>query len=162
MLKLRRAKDADIVPINRIYNRATVKTLATLDTVPRGLEYRRKWLREHGRKYPVLVAELDGRTVGYAALNKWSHKLGYAYTVELSLYIDEKFQGRGIGRKLLAAILKEGKKAGFHVIASRIVKGSDISVHLHDELGFEKVGVMRQAGRKFGKWLDSLIYQKIV
>lgn len=160
MVLLRKARSADVAAINSIYNDAVLKTVATMDTVPRSLPEHRRWFKDHGTKYPVIVAELEGEVVGWASLSKWSEKVGYARTVEVSVYVDESHRGRGFGRTLLEAIVEEGRRAGFHVLVSRIVKGTDVSIRLHRKLGFRKAGVMREAGRKFGKWLDVLVYQK--
>jgi L-amino acid N-acyltransferase YncA len=161
MLAIRQATTEDLAAITGIYNNAVLNTVATFDTVPKTPEEQTMWFTDHGPGYPILVAENKGLVVGWASLSKWSDRCGYSDTAEISLYVDEKHQGKGIGRKLLEAILKEGKKSGLHTIIARIAEGSQASIHLHKSAGFEHVGTMKEVGRKFGELLDVHLLQKI-
>jgi L-amino acid N-acyltransferase YncA len=164
MLKIRPARMDDIEGITEIYNDAIITTTATFDTEPISLEDQKTWFLDHNLSYPVLVAEFEGHIVGWASLSKWSNKKAYSRTVELSIYMDKRYQGKGFGRNLMEAIIREGKKAGVHTILSRIAKGNEVSLHLHEVLGFDLVGVMREVGRKFDQLLDvyllQLLYKK--
>lgn len=160
-LIVRCASTEDLKAITEIYNEAILKTVATFDTEPKTLVEQKRWFENHGGRYPVLVAEMDGKIVGWGSLSKWSDRCAYADTVEDSVYVKEEFQGRGIGRQLLEALLIEGKKAGIRTVIARITEGNEISVHLHESLGFKKIGTMKEVGRKFGKLLDVLMMQKI-
>lgn len=162
MLKIRPATLEDLEPITAIYNEAILTTVATFDTVPKSLADQRKWFHDHVPRYPVLVAELDGRVVGWASLSRWSDRPAYVGTAEVSVYVGQDHQGKKIGSALLEALVEAGEKGGFHTLVSRIVQGSDVSIHLHDKLGFTHVGVLKEAGRKFGKLLDVTIMQKIL
>jgi phosphinothricin acetyltransferase len=161
MLTIRRATLDDLDAITEIYNEAILKTVATFDTEPKTLEEQQRWFASHGPKYPIMVAEEDGLVVGWASLSMWSDRCAYADTAESSLYVRETHQGRGIGKKLLEAILNEGKKAGLHTVVARITEGNAVSIHLFKSAGFEHIGVMREVGRKFGKLLDVHLLQKI-
>ncbi|MEM2869330.1 MAG: N-acetyltransferase family protein [Thermoplasmata archaeon] len=161
-MKIRPASEADLLAMAEIYNDAVLHTTATFDTEPRDEERMRRWYLAHKPSHPILVAEEDGRVVGWASLSRWSRRKGYDRTVELSVYVAREHRGRGIGKALMEGILEEGKRAGFHLVVSRIVEGSDASLHLHEALGFERVGVMREAGWKFGRWLDVHIFQKLL
>ena len=99
--------------------------------------------------------------VGWAALSKWSDRRAYSDTAEVSLYVKEEFQGKGIGRKLLESIVQEGQKVGLHTVIARIAGGNEISVRLHESVGFQHIGIMKEVGRKFGKLLDVYLMQKI-
>ena len=158
---IRPATPEDIGPITEIYNDAILRTVATFDTVPRSLADRTGWFSEHQPRYPVLAAELDGKVVGWASLSRWSERPGYDETAEVSVYVGEDHRGKGMGRALLEALVDEGKRRGFHTLVSRIVQGSEVSIHLHEALGFTHVGVLREAGRKFGQRLDVHIMQKV-
>ena len=94
-------------------------------------------------------------------MSKWSDRCGYSATAEISVYVDEKHQGKGIGRKLLEAIILEGQEAGLHTLIARIAEGSEASINLHKSAGFEHIGTMKEVGRKFGKRLDVHLLQKI-
>ena len=161
MLKIRQAALDDLNDITRIYNEAILKTVATFDTKPKAINEQKSWFKDHGSKNPILVAEMEGIIVGWAALSKYSTRCAYADTAEISLYIDEKYQGKGIGKKLMKAIVEEGEKAGLHVVIARITEGNEKSVHLHKSVGFEHVGVMKEVGLKFGKRLDVHLMQKV-
>jgi L-amino acid N-acyltransferase YncA len=161
MLTLRAAKLDDLYGITEIYNEAIETTVATFDTEPKTLDERRKWFENHGPKHPVFVAELDGSVAGWASLSKWSDRIAYAETAEISLYVKEKFRGKGIGKKLLMSIIEEGGKIGLHTVIARIAHGNGASAHLHKLVGFDSIGVMREVGYKFGKRIDVHLMQKI-
>jgi phosphinothricin acetyltransferase len=162
MLKIRPATLDDLEPIREIYNDAVLNTVATFDTVPKSPEDQRRWFGEHAPRYPVIVAELEGIVVGWASLSRWSDRPAYDGTAEVSVYVDADHREKKIGSALLEALVEAGQKGGFHNLVSRIVEGSDVSIHLHERLGFAHVGVLREAGRKFGKMLDVTIMQKVL
>ena len=161
MIIVRKATLDDLTAITEIYNQAILKTTATFDTEPKSLEEQKVWFSSHGPKYLVLVAEEDGKVIGWASLSKWSDRCAYSDTAEISLYVDEKERGKGIGRKLLETIVLEGEKAGLHSIIARIAEGNEMSIHLHKSVWFEHIGVMKEVGRKFGRLLDIYLMQRI-
>ena len=161
MIIIRKATLDDLAAITEIYNQAILKTTATFDTEPKSLEEQKVWFESYGPKYPVIVAEEDGKVIGWVSLSKWSDRCAYSDTAEISLYIDEKERGKGIGRKLLETIVLEGEKAGLHSIIARIAEGNEMSIHLHQSVGFEHIGIMKEVGRKFGRLLDIYLMQKI-
>jgi phosphinothricin acetyltransferase len=159
MLKIRPAILDDLEPIREIYNDAILNTVATFDTVVKSPEDMKRWFGDHVPRYPVLAAEQDKRAVGWASLSRWSDRPAYDGTAEVSVYVAEACWGRHVGRALMEALIKAGRERGFHTLVSRIVQGSDVSIHLHESLGFVHVGVLREAGRKFGRLLDVTIMQ---
>ena len=160
-LIIRHAVSADIESITDIYNEAILTTDATFDTEPKAVTEQMTWFDDHGKKNPILVAEENGILCGWASLSKWSSRSAYADTAEISVYIKREFHNRGIGRRLMQEILEEGEKAGLHTIISRITAGNTASVYLHEELGFEHIGIMREGGKKFDKTPDVCMMQKI-
>jgi L-amino acid N-acyltransferase YncA len=160
MLIIRQAILEDLGAITEIYNEAILKTVATFDTEPKTLEEQKIWFANHGSKYPILVAEQDGLVVGWASLSRWSDRCAYSDTAEISLYVKEEFRGKGIGRKIMEAIIREGQKAGLHTVIAKIAEGTEVSIHLHESVGFEHIGIMKEVGRKFGKRLDVYLMQK--
>jgi L-amino acid N-acyltransferase YncA len=161
MVKLRSARREDLDSITEIYNEAIIKTVATFDIEPKTYEDQKKWFDDHGLKNPILVAELNGVIVGWASLSKWSDRCAYSDTAEISLYVREEFQGKGIGRHLIETIVKEGEKTGLHTIIARITEGNESSLHLHRSVGFTHIGIMKEVGEKFGKRCDVHLMQKI-
>lgn len=161
MIVIRRAKLDDIDKITEIYNEAILKTTATFDDKPKTIDEQKIWFYEHGKKNPIIVAEQNGIIFGWSALSKWSDRCAYSATAEISLYVLEKFRGRGIGKKLMTQIILEGEKCNIHTIIARITEGNNISIHLHESAGFVHIGVMKEVGFKFGKCLDVYLMQKI-
>jgi len=160
---IRPARAEDLPAIMDIYNDAILKTTASFDMEPRSLEEQQAWFAAHDARHPVLVAEKDGAVVGWASLSNFSQRCAYADTAEVSIYMEEAFRGQGIGRKLLEAIIEEGEKANLHTIIALIAEGNAASIHLHESIGFQPIGVAREVGRKFGRLLDvhfmQLIYE---
>ena len=158
---IEKAVPADITAITEIYNEAILTTDATFDNELKTITEQTKWFEEHGDKNPIVVAEANGKVVGWASLSRWSTRCAYADTAEISLYVKGEYRKQGIGKSLMRVVLVEGKKAGLHTVISRITSTNDISIKLHREFEFEDIGVMKEVGKKFGKLLDVLVMQKI-
>ena len=159
---IRPAKIDDLPAITEIYNQAILNTVATFDTEPKTPEEQHIWFDEHGDRYPILVAEIDGIPVGWASLSEWSDRRAYSDTAEISVYIGEGFRGKGIGRALSQAIIQAGREAGLHTLIARIAEGNASSIHIAESQGFEHIGIMREVGRKFGRLIDVYLMQKLL
>jgi len=109
----------------------------------------------------MLVIEQDKDVVGWAALSRYSTKCAYSNTAEISLYVKIGHHSKGIGKKLIEEIVKEGEKAGLHALIARITEGNQASIHLHELVGFEHAGILKEVGFKFDKLLDVYLMQKI-
>lgn len=152
---IREATEADLPAILDIYNDAVRDTTAIWNEVIVDLDNRRQWMADRqGRGFPVLVAELDGRTVGYASYGDWRPHDGYRHTREHSIYVDKTCRGQGLGRLLLESLVAAARDKGVHVLIGCIEAGNEGSIALHTRLGFRNVGTFRQVGQKFGRWLD--------
>jgi len=162
MITIRPATTSDVPRITEIYNEAIQNTTATFDTELKTVDDRMKWFNDHDAMHPVLVAEIENKVIGYASLTRWSDRCAYDGTAEVSVYIDHNFRGQGAGKKILEILTLEGEKAGLHNLISRISEGNLSSIHIHEKLGYEHIGVMREAGKKFGKMLDVHMMQKLV
>jgi phosphinothricin acetyltransferase len=156
---IRRAEPRDARAIAEIYNEAIRNTTATFDTEPKSEADRAAWLEAHDERHPVLVAERDGRVVGWAALSKWSDRPAYADTAETSFYVASPWRGLRIGRALKERLIEEARRAGLHTILARVAEDSAASLRLNQSLGFVLVGTMRQVGLKFGRRLDVHLLQ---
>lgn len=110
--------------------------------------------------YPVLVAVDQGDTVvGYASFGDWRAFDGYRHTVEHSVYVRSDQRGGGIGRALMLTLIERARGLGKHVMVAGVEAGNEGSLRLHERLGFEHAGTLRQVGTKFGAWLDLTFLQ---
>ena len=154
----------DAEAIRQIYNREVTGATVTFDLVPRTLDDQRTWLAAHAGAHPAIVA-VDGATrevVGFGSLSPYRNRPAYSTTVEDSVYVHHEHRGRGVGRVVLAELVRLATVHGFHAMMARIVGGHDASIALHKACGFELVGVEREVGRKFGRWLDVAVMQRLL
>ena len=152
---MRPASEADVPAIRDIYNYEVLNGTATFDTEPKSLEDRLAWLRELQRPpNAVLVAELDGKVLGWGCLHPYHTRPAYRFTTEDSVYIHHDHRGRGVGRLILARLVEIGRENGFHTIMAGMSEGNEASVRLHASFGFREVGIEREVGYKFERWLD--------
>jgi L-amino acid N-acyltransferase YncA len=152
--------DADA--IRTIYNVEVETSTVTFDLVPRSLVDQRAWLAARTGAHTAVVA-VDGREiVGFASLSPWRDRPAYSTSVEDSVYVHRDHQGRGIGKLLLGTVVDAARSSGFHAVFARIVGGHDASISLHAALGFEQVGIEREVGRKFGRWLDVVVMENLL
>lgn len=154
-MHIRDAEEADIEGILAIYNDAVANTLAIWNETEADAANRLAWFAARRRQgYPVLVAEEDGEVLGYASYGDWRAFEGYRHTVEHSVYVRGGSRGAGVGTALLQTLIERARAQGKHVMVAGIEAGNAPSIRLHEKLGFERTGVLREVGVKFGKWLD--------
>jgi L-amino acid N-acyltransferase YncA len=161
-MEVRRAGEAESEAIRAIYNAEVTGSIVTFDLVPRTIESQRAWMGDHSGAYPVIVAVDDGRVAGFASLSPYRPRPAYSTTVEDSVYVAADRRNRGCGRLLLAELVVMARAHGFHSVVGRIVGGHEASIALHRACGFELVGVEREIGRKFGRWLDVAVMQLLL
>lgn len=162
-MELRLATLDDAEALREIYNLEVTTSTATFDLVPRTLESQRAWQAERSGARAVLVAVDDsGRVCGFASLSPWRDRPAYATTVEDSVYVHREHQGKGVGRALLTELVATATAHGFHACMARIVGGHDASIALHAACGFEVVGTEREVGRKFNRWLDVVLMERLL
>jgi phosphinothricin acetyltransferase len=161
-VSLRPARLDDAEAIRQIYNAEVTTSTVTFDIVPRSLDEQRRYLSERSGAHAVIVAVDGGEVVGYGALSQWRSKPAYATSVEDSVYVHPRHQGRGIGRTLLTELVDVATAHGFHAVFARIVGGHEASIRLHEAMGFEVVGTEREVGRKFGRWLDVVLMERLL
>jgi phosphinothricin acetyltransferase len=159
--RLAERRDADA--IMAIYNHEVVTSTVTFDLVPRTLDEQIRWLDEHAGGHPAVVAVDDeGTVVGFGAISPWRPRPAYSPSVEDSVYVHTDRRGQGVGRLLLEELVRLGQAHGFHTMFARIVGGHEASIALHAACGFETAGVEREVGRKFGRWLDVVVMQRML
>jgi L-amino acid N-acyltransferase YncA len=161
-MELRLATLDDAEALREIYNLEVTSSTATFDLVPRSLDEQRAWQAERSGARAVLVATEGGAVCGFASLSPWRDRPAYATTVEDSVYVHRAHQGKGVGRALLTGLLATATAHGFHACMARIVGGHDASIALHAGCGFEIVGTEREVGRKFGRWLDVVLMERLL
>lgn len=159
-LRLATRDDAD--PIREIYNLEVTTSTVTFDLVPRSLDDQQAWLAARSGAHAVLVAEIDGAVAGFGSLSPWRDRPAYSTTVEDSIYVHRDHQGKGVGKALLSELVRTATAHGFHACMARIVGGHDASIALHRSCGFEVVGTEREVGRKFNKWLDVVLMERML
>lgn len=160
---IRKACIEDIPFLQKIYNDAVLHTTATYDTSIKDYDNRLQWFKEHeAEPYILLVYELDGVVAGYASLSKYRERPAFNQSVEISVYIDEQYQNRGIGSALMQAVLDYAQKQeNIHTVVSLITSDNEHSIFLHEKFGFEFCGKIKDAGYKFDKWIGLSTYQII-
>ena len=161
--RLRPADRADAEAIRVIYNAEVAGSTVTFDLVARSLEDQVAWIEEHSGGHPAIVAVDDTDTVvGFGSLSPYKERPAYFTTVEDSVYVREDHRGTGVGRQLLAELVRLAQQYGYHSVIARIVGGHDASIALHRRCGFEIVGTEREVGRKLGRWLDVVVMQHML
>jgi phosphinothricin acetyltransferase len=147
-----------------IFNEAIANSTAIYEYAPLKPDYMEKWFdaKAQGR-YPVIGLENDaGELAGFASYGKFRDRPAYKYTVEHSVYVDTRFRGQKLGRRLLEAIIDAAGRQNYHVLVGGIDAANTVSIQLHEKLGFTHCGTVRQSGFKFGRWLDLAWYQRIL
>ncbi len=161
-MQLRLATVADAEGIRAIYNLEVATSTATFDLVARSRVEQEAWLAARSGAFGAVVAEEGGEVLGFAALSPYKDRPAYRTTVEDSVYVRRDRQGLGVGRRLLAHVVEVARANGFHTVMARIEASGQASRVLHERCGFELVGVERQVGRKFGRWLDVAVMQLLL
>jgi L-amino acid N-acyltransferase len=162
VVTVRRATVDDAAAVAALYNYEVEHTTSTLDLVPRTLADQRAWIAERSGAFTVVVAERDGHVVGFSSLSAYKERAAYRGTVEDSVYVHRDVHGLGVGRLLLTAVVDHAEAAGFHVVMARIEASGAASRRLHERCGFDLVGVEREVGRKFNRWLDVAVYHLLL
>jgi phosphinothricin acetyltransferase len=122
-------------------------------------ELRALW-QEHEDVYPWLVAGDGGEVLAYAKAGVWRGRPAYRWTPESGLYVHHEHLGQGLGKPLYARLLDLLRAQGFHSVMAGATLPNPASERLHQSLGFETVGIVRQAGFKFGRWHDVVFWQR--
>lgn len=158
---IRDANPADIDGITAIYNDAVEHSTAIWNESTVDSANRLAWLADRQRAgYPVLVAvDEAGGVLGYASFGDWRAWDGYRHTVEHSVYVRADQRGNGIGKALMQVLIERARGIGKHVMVAGIEAQNLGSIRLHEKLGFEQVGHLREVGCKFGAWLDLVFLQ---
>ena len=147
-----------------LLNDAILHTTWVYDCDPHPESYMREYFDEHAKgNYPVLAAESDdGSFLGFASCGAYRHYQGYLHAAELSVYVEPSARRMGVGSALMARLEDECRKVGIHTLIGVIDSENLPSIGLHRKCGYEYAGTVREAGRKFDRWLSIGYYQKIL
>jgi L-amino acid N-acyltransferase len=161
-MRLRPVERRDAEAIRAIYNPEVEHTTHTFDMVPRTLDQQVSWIDSHSGGHPAVVAEVGGDVAGFGSLSPYRPRPAYSTSVENSVYVHPDWRGTGVGRALLEELVSTGQAYGFHAMFARIVGGHTASIRLHEACGFEVIGREREVGRKFNRWLDVVVMQRML
>jgi L-amino acid N-acyltransferase YncA len=162
-VSLRAATVADLPVINAIYNHYVIHSTCTFQITPETEAARRSWFeRHHEAGHPVLVATAAEEVVGWGSLSRFYTREAFRHTVENSVYVRHDWQRRGVGARLLDALLERGVALGHHAVVAAIESGQQGSLALHASRGFGESGRLREVGFKFGRWLDLVYMERIL
>ncbi len=159
---IRDAGPADLPTVLAIFNAVIATSTAVYRDDPVDLDERRQWHAERvGSGFPVLVAEAEGRVIGFSSFGAFRGAYpGYRHSVEHSVHIDAAARGLGVGTALVEALFPRAAARGVHAMIGAIDAGNAGSLRFHERLGFRQVGLLPEVGRKFGRWLDLAFVQK--
>lgn len=145
-----------------IFNEAIVNSTALYDYHPRTPESMVTWFAtKRANGFPVIgMEDQGGKLLGFASYGTFRAFPAYKYTVEHSVYVEKGSRSLGLGRMLLEAIVAQAEEHGMHTLVGAIDLDNTASMELHKRLGFEHCGTVKQAGFKFGRWLDLAFLQK--
>lgn len=162
-LEIRPYVVTDCAAILEIVNHNIVNSTALYDYHPRTLAQQEAIFDDKLQKdFPILVAVLDNKIVGFGYYSEFRFREAYRFTVEHSVYVHPNFQGLKIGHQLLEALIVIAKNQKLHTMIAVIDSENQGSVKFHEKLGFETVGIIKESGFKFNRWLHSVFMQKML
>ena len=161
-MRIEEATDDDLPAVVAIYNDVIRTSTAIYREEPATLAERQAWNETRkGNGYPLLVARTDDTPVaGFATFGDFRAWPGYRFTVEHSVHVAESHRGRGIGTALMRELIGRGAALGKHVMVAGIDADNAGSIRMHERLGFERTGHLKEVGWKFGRWLDLVSLQR--
>lgn len=151
---IRSGRPEDAAAICAIYNHYVLHTTITFEESEVAVDAMAERMREITARYPWLVAEDNGRIVGYAYVGPWKSRCSYRFTVESTVYLAPDATGRGLGTRLYQALIDAVSPLGLHSIIGGVALPNAASVALHEHFGFRKVAHFEQVGWKFNRWID--------
>lgn len=162
-IQVRRAVEADAPALTAIYNQGILSRMATFETETKTVADRALWLRTRGPGLPVLAVTVQGRPAGFAWVSAYrDDRSCYRGVGEFSIYVDDGFRGRGLGKALLTALVDECRRLGYWKLLSRIFEFNAASRGLCRSCGFREVGIYQNHGQIDGRWIDCVIVEYVI
>jgi L-amino acid N-acyltransferase len=160
-MEIRDSEEADLPGVLAIYNEVIATSTAVYTDVPVTLQDRRLWRQARlASGFPVLVAADAAGVLGFATFGDFRPWPGYRHTVEHTVHVRADCRGRGIGGELLEALFPRAAALGKHVMIAGVDAANAASIRFHERHSFERAGVLREVGTKFGRWLDLVFLQR--
>lgn len=162
-IKIRPYKTEDTQAILAIINHNILYSTSLYDYNVRNYEQQKNIVEEKiNKNFPVIVATIDGNVVGFGMYSEFRFREAYRFTVEHSVYVNESFHGQGIGKLLLQELIHLAREQKLHTMIAVIDAENQSSVAFHEKFGFKTVGIIKESGYKFDRWLDSVFMQLIL
>jgi phosphinothricin acetyltransferase len=161
MTAIRPAAEGDVPAIAAIYDEQVRTGISTFDLEPPGVDYWQHRIQSTEPGDHFLVAD-DGGVAGFAYSSSYRPRPGYRLTRETSVYLSAQARGQGLGRRLYDDLLPRVRADGVHVLLALVALPNPASVALHESCGFQHLGTMREVGSKFGRWIDTAWYQRVL
>lgn len=162
-IKIRPYQTEDTQAVLDIINYNILNSTALYDYNIRTYEQQKAILEDKTNKhFPVIVAKQDGKVVGFGMYSEFRFREAYKYTVEHSVYVDNEHHGQGIGKLLLYELIQLAKNQKLHTMIAVIDAENQSSVDFHEKFGFKTVGIIKESGYKFDRWLHSVFMQLIL
>ena len=162
-IQIRPYQTKDTQAILDIINHNILHSTALYDYAVRSYEQQKNLLEDKiSKNFPVIVAELDGQVAGFGMYGEFRFREAYKFTVEHSVYVNQNFHGKGIGKALLQELIGLAKKQKLHTMIAVIDAENQGSVAFHEQFGFKTVGIIKESGYKFNRWLDSVFMQLLL
>jgi phosphinothricin acetyltransferase len=159
---VRFAVEADAAAICEIYNQGIEDRLATLETERRTPEERRQWIKSRSARHPVIVAEDAGRVLAWGSLNPFNPREAYRHVADFSIYVERGQRGRGVGRLVLARLIELARELGYHKMVLSAFPFNPAGMALYEKLGFRTVGLYKEQGMLDGRWVDTIVMEKLL
>lgn len=162
-LNIRLASLSDMKSVTEIYNQGIEDRIATLETRLRNTEDMEEWYLGRSNRHKVIVIEDSNKNIlGWASLNVFNSRKCYAGVADISIYIDRKLRGKGLGKLLLLKLEEVAKEQGFHKLVLSTFKFNELGQNLYKKMGFREVGTYIKQGILDDKWVDITIMEKLL
>jgi L-amino acid N-acyltransferase YncA len=161
VLAVRVAGHSDAEAVARIYNEGVAERSSTFETEPRTAAHVGHWL-EAGERLPLMVADEDGRVLGWARILAYSEVAAYAGVGEVSIYVDRRARGGGVGRTLLEELERRAGELGYWKLIGKVFPENAASIALLRRCGWREVGLHVRHGRLDGAWRDVLVVERLL
>ena len=160
--RVRPAVEADAPVICEIYNQGIEDRLATLETELRTPQERTRWLGGRGPRHPVVVAEDGDRVIAWGSLNPFSPRDAYRHVADFSIYVVRGHRGKGVGKVLLARLVQLAREHGYHKMVLSAFPFNAAGMALYEKVGFRTVGTYKEQGLLDGRWVDTIVMEKLL
>lgn len=162
-VKIRPATHDDLEEIRHIFNYYILNTPDIYDENPRSSQYMEQWWKsKQSKSFPILIAENEKGMLGFASYGEFRRWEAYSTSAEHSLYLKSELRHKGIGSRLMKALIRQAKLQGLHCLIGGINAENTLSIAFHRKFGFKEVARIPEVAFKNGKWLDLLLMQKIL